>query len=155
MESKHRSNAIALSMQAREMSETPVDAAGLLFTGGLISLLGASGSKAEIADLAMIQLSPVLADLGLTVGRRPTQAEARLTTDDELATDNARVAKSLIEAARFLAPDPIAASTGLLTAATTLIEREVGRGMASAALAALLTPTVTSWLARQPSEAMQ
>jgi hypothetical protein len=46
-------------------------------------------------------------------------------------------------------------TAALLTAATTLIEREVGRTMGPAALAALLAPTLAEWAASAAGETVQ
>lgn len=65
-------------------------------------------------------------------------------TDEQRAQHDA-LARDLIAHATVGNDDPIWRASALLTAATVLIEREVGDRMATAALSALLEPTLLQW----------
>lgn len=58
--------------------------------------------------------------------------------------------RDLVGLATVALDDPIERAAALLSAATVIIEGEVGTAMATAALHALLQPTLTHW-SRSPS----
>lgn len=88
-----------------------------------------------------------------------------MTDDDralaDMAERNREAAAGLLKHAHLFSPDPTEQAVALITAATVLIEREVGTGMASAALMALVEPSLRAWavrageLAQRPGEAMR
>jgi hypothetical protein len=73
--------------------------------------------------------------------------EAQLTDDQEIAERNAANTRAALALADFITTDPTEKAAALITAATIIIEREVGRALAPAALAALTEPTVVGWSA--------
>ena len=68
---------------------------------------------------------------------------------------NADIANDLIERAHLLTPDAAQQAMALITAATVVIERDVGRALATGVLAALIAPTLADWTDQQPSGTMQ
>ena len=69
-------------------------------------------------------------------------------TDEQLAADVVEGARDLIDRVKLHSPDPIGQAAALLTAATAIIEREVGVKAAPAALTTLTAPTWADWQAR-------
>lgn len=78
-----------------------------------------------------------------------------MTDDHARAARNEAHTNAALAMANFITSDPTEQVAAMLTAATVLIEREVGKDMAPAALGALLEPTVAGWYARAPGEAVQ
>lgn len=68
---------------------------------------------------------------------------------------NMEVTRDLLERAHLLTPDLPAQVAGLLTAAVTLIERQVGREMAPGVLLGLIGPTLDDWTGRAGPPSVQ
>lgn len=68
---------------------------------------------------------------------------------------NTEMARDLMDRAHILSPDPAEKAAALITAATVIIERDVGRALAPGALMALIAPTIADWTDRQPGGTVQ
>ena len=68
---------------------------------------------------------------------------------------NVQLSTGMLALAQFVTPDLDEQAGALITAATVIIERKVGRGLAPAALHALLAPTIADWAGPTPGEVRQ
>jgi len=75
-------------------------------------------------------------------------------TEAALAERYQQNARELLQYARLTSDDPTEQATALITAAAALIEVNIGRGLAPAALLALIEPHMLDWQ-RPASEALQ
>lgn len=72
-----------------------------------------------------------------------------------LAERNEDLTRDMLRHAHLVTSDPTEQALALLTAATVLIERDVGRAMAPVTLWALVEPTLADWMAPLPGEVIQ
>lgn len=68
---------------------------------------------------------------------------------------NNDLSKEMLRLAHLTTPDADEQAVALITAATVIIERQVGRGLAGAALSALIYPTLAGWAAPTLGETKQ
>ncbi len=74
--------------------------------------------------------------------------DMQLTDDHEIAARTAGHAQGVLALLDLITRDPTEQAAALITAASVVIERDVGHALAPSALAALIEPTMSDWTRR-------